>query len=185
MVYVVIVLWVAAALAVVLTGMHRGAARSDGAGRGTHDAARAEPKAGRRGLTALIVVVCAFGLVVPALVLAFNGAHKASVGLGDLHLNAEQQKGRELFSHACNLCHTLAGANAVGRTGPNLDVLIPTIAGAQQATEPRVAQARREAYVLSAILEGRARDKGQMPELLYQGKEAEEVAAFVAAVAGR
>jgi mono/diheme cytochrome c family protein len=185
MALVFVVIWVVVALAVVLVGMHRGGARPDAADAGVPDAARSEPKAGRRGLTGVIVAVCAFGLVVPALVLAFNGAHKASVGPGDLHLNAEQQKGRELFSHACNLCHTLDGANAVGKTGPNLDKLIPTVGAAQEAAEPKVAQARREAYVLSAILEGRARGKGQMPELLYQGKEAEEVADFVAAVAGR
>jgi hypothetical protein len=38
--------------------------------------------------------------------------------------------------------------------------------------------------VLGAITEGRARGLGQMPALLYQGKEAEDVASFVAAVAG-
>jgi hypothetical protein len=38
--------------------------------------------------------------------------------------------------------------------------------------------------VLNAIAKGRARCLGQMPALLYQGKEAEEVAEFVAAVAG-
>jgi mono/diheme cytochrome c family protein len=141
----------------------------------------AESKAAQRGLTAGLVLVCAFGLVVPAFVLAFNSAHKASVGVGGVHLDAQQQKGRELFSHSCNLCHTLAGAAAVGRTGPNLDVLIPTVGAAL----PEKAQyAAREAFVLSAILEGRARGKGQMPRLLFQGNEAENVAAFVAAIAG-
>jgi hypothetical protein len=38
--------------------------------------------------------------------------------------------------------------------------------------------------VLTAIKEAPARGLGQMPALLYQGKEAEEVADFVAAVAG-
>ena len=38
--------------------------------------------------------------------------------------------------------------------------------------------------MLNAIEEGRARGHGQMPALLYQGKEAEDVADFVAAVAG-
>ncbi len=38
--------------------------------------------------------------------------------------------------------------------------------------------------VLSAIKEGRALGRGNMPALLYQGKEAEDVAEFVAAVAG-
>jgi mono/diheme cytochrome c family protein len=154
--------------------------------RGAHGAAPEgspplESKAAQRGLTAGLVLVCAFGLVVPALVLAFNAEHKASVGVGGVHLDAQQQKGRELFSHSCNLCHTLAGAAAVGRTGPDLDVLIPTVG----ATLPEKAQyAARKAFVVSAILEGRARGKGQMPKLLFQGTEAEDVAAFVAAIAG-
>ncbi len=45
--------------------------------------------------------------------------------------------------------------------------------------------AGRKALVLNAIEEGRARGLGQMPALLYEGKEAEDVASFVAAVAGR
>ena len=88
---------------------------------------------------------------------------------------SEQQKGRELFSHACNLCHTLAASNAVGRIGPNLDVLIPEVSSTT---------AGRKAFILSAILEGRARGNGQMPALLFQGKEAEDVANYVATVAG-
>jgi mono/diheme cytochrome c family protein len=143
----------------------------------------AESKAADRALTAVLVVVCAFGLVVPGLVLAFNGSHRAGTDVG-VHLNAQQQKGRELFSHACNLCHTLNGAGAVGRTGPNLDVLIPTVGGSLQASSTQ-AYIERKAFVLSAILEGRARGHGQMPALLYQGREADDVASFVAAVAGR
>ena len=56
---------------------------------------------------------------------------------------------------------------------------------AAQPTEqqPKTAEDVK-ALVLSAIKEGRARGLGQMPALLYQGKEAEEVADFVAAVAG-
>ena len=42
----------------------------------------------------------------------------------------------------------------------------------------------RKALVLNAISEGRARGLGQLPAQLYQGKEAEEVAKFVATVAG-
>jgi mono/diheme cytochrome c family protein len=152
-----------------------------GGPRGARNALHAESKATQRALTAVIVVVCAFGLVIPALVLAFNGEHKASVGVGGVHLDAHQQKGRELFSHGCNLCHTLAGANAVGRTGPDLDVLIPTIAA---TLPPKEQHSARMAFVLSAILEGRARGKGQMPKLLYEGGEAEDVADFVAAIAG-
>ncbi len=172
---IIVILIVALAVGVLFVAMRGGP-------RGARNALHSESRATQRGLTAVIVLLCAFGLVVPGLVLAFNGEHKASVGPGGIHLNAGQQKGRELFSHACNLCHTLAAVNAVGRTGPDLDVLIPAIA----ATAPeKEAHADREAFVLSAILEGRARGHGQMPALLYQGREAQDVANFVAAVAGR
>jgi mono/diheme cytochrome c family protein len=166
MVYAIIIFWVVLGVGVLLVALRGGP-------RGARAALHTESKAGGRALTAVIVVVFAFGLVVPALVLAFNADHKASVAVGGLHLNSAQQEGRELFSHACNLCHTLQAANAVGRVGPNLDVLLPNVAANG-----------RKAFVLSAILEGRARGNGQMPALLYQGKEAEDVAAFVAAVAG-
>jgi mono/diheme cytochrome c family protein len=130
---------------------------------------------GQRLLTLGIVVVFAFGLVVPALVLAFNGEHKASVAVGGVVLNKEQQKGRELFAHACNVCHTLAAVKSVGRIGPNLDIRV-----GDDISTP----AGRIALVENAIAEGRARGNGNMPAELYVGKEAEDVAKFVAAVAG-
>ena len=126
-------------------------------------------------LTLGVIVLFAFGLVVPALVLAFNAQDKASVAVGGVHLNSQQQKGRELFARSCAVCHTLEATKSVGRIGPNLDVRV----GDDIATS-----AGRKALVLNAIAEGRARGLGQMPALLYQGKEAEEVANFVAAVAG-
>ena len=92
-----------------------------------------------------------------------------------MHLNAEEVKGRELFSHTCTVCHTLAAVKSVGRIGPNLDVRV-----GDEISTP----AARKALVLNAILEGRAIGLGNMPAELYQGKEAEDVAAFVAAVAG-
>ncbi|HEY3828899.1 MAG TPA: hypothetical protein VGL57_06860 [Solirubrobacteraceae bacterium] len=166
LVYLVVIFWVLLGLGVFLVAMRGGP-------RGARQALHTESKGGQRALIAVVVAAFAFGLVVPTLVLASNAEHKASVAVGGLHLNAEQRKGRELFSHACNLCHTLQAANAVGRIGPNLDLLLPGVTASG-----------RKAFVLSAILEGRARGFGQMPALLYQGKEAEDVAAFVAAVAG-
>ncbi len=80
-----------------------------------------------------------------------------------------------MFARSCAVCHSLKAANAVGQTGPNLDIRV----GEQVSTA-----AGRKALVLSAISEGRARGLGQMPALLYQGKEAEEIAEFVASVAG-
>jgi cytochrome c2 len=107
-------------------------------------------------------------------VLAHNANDKASEAIGGVHLNAEEVKGRELFSHTCTVCHTLAAVKSVARIGPNLDVLVGGI--------PSVAA--RRTFVLSTIQEGPALGQGNMPAMLYQGKEAEDVAAFVAAVAG-
>ena len=72
--------------------------------------------------------------------------------------------GRELFSNTCGGCHTLADAETNGASGPNLDELRP--------------DADR---VKEAIAEG----PGIMPENLYEGAEADQVAQYVAEVAGR
>lgn len=163
-----IIFWVLLGLGVFFLAMRGG---PTGAKRG----APGESLAGRRLVTLGTVALIAFGLAVPALVLALNGAHKAGVAIGGLHLNPEEQKGRELFARACGVCHVLAATKSVGRIGPSLDVRV----GYNIAT-----RAGRRGLVLSAITEGRARGLGQMPALLYQGKEAEEVANFVATVAG-
>jgi mono/diheme cytochrome c family protein len=168
MLIVFVLLWALLGVGVFFVAMRGGPS-------GARKTLHTESKGGHRLVTLGIVVLFAFGLVVPALVLAFNGDHKAGVAVGGVTLNSEQQKGRDLFSHACAVCHTLAATKSVGRTGPNLDIRV----GADIATP-----AGRKALVLGAIAEGRARGLGQMPALLYQGKEAEEVASFVAAVAG-
>ncbi len=146
-----------------------------GGPRGARESLHTDSRVGQRLITLGIVVLVAFGLAIPAIVLAFNGEHKASVAVGGMHLNGEQQKGRELFAHSCAVCHTLAAVKSVGRIGPNLDVKVG---------EGIAVASGRKALVLDAIANGRARGLGQMPALLYQGKEAEEVANFVAAVAG-
>jgi mono/diheme cytochrome c family protein len=168
MLIIFILFWILVGLTVFFVAMRRS---SQGAGA----SAGAESKLGQRAITLGVVVVFAFGLVVPALVLAFNAEHKASVAVGGVHLNSNEQKGRELFAHACVVCHTLAAVKSVGRIGPNLDIRV-----GDDISTP----AGRRALVLNAILEGRAIGLGNMPALLYQGKEAEDVADFVAAVAG-
>jgi mono/diheme cytochrome c family protein len=168
MVIVVVILWALLGLAVFFVAMRGGP-------RGARQSLHTESRVGQRLVTLGVVVLFAFGLAVPALVLAFNGEHKASVAVGGITLTPAQQKGRELFAKSCAVCHTLAATKSVGRVGPNLDVRV----GVDIATA-----AGRKALVLGAITEGRARGLGQMPALLYQGKEAEEVASFVAAVAG-
>jgi mono/diheme cytochrome c family protein len=168
MLIVFIAVWVLLGIGVFVVAMRGGP-------RGARESLHTDSRIGQRLVTLGIVVLVAFGLAIPAIVLAFNGEHKASVARGGVHLNGDEQKGRELFAHSCAVCHTLAAVKSVGRIGPNLDVRV----GVDIATA-----SGRKALVLSAIAEGRARGLGQMPALLYQGKEAEEVANFVAAVAG-
>jgi mono/diheme cytochrome c family protein len=163
-----LLIWILLAAGVFFAAMRGGP-------RGARASLHTESKAGQRLITLGVVVLVVFGLAVPAIVLAFNADHKAGVAVGGLELNTEQQKGRELFAKSCAVCHTLSAVKSVGRVGPNLDVRV----GVDISTP-----AGRKALVLDAIAEGRARGLGQMPGQLYQGKEAQQVASFVAAVAG-
>jgi mono/diheme cytochrome c family protein len=123
--------------------------------------------ASRRAIGAAIgVVIIAIGVAVPALVLAANGADDK--GPGGVTLTEADLRGREIFAKNCATCHTLRGANAVGLVGPDLDELRPP-----------------KALTLNAIAQGRARGQGQMPAALVDGQEAQDVAGFVAKVAGR
>jgi len=168
-----LLLWLLVGLTVFFVAMRRGPRRAGEKPGGGESFA--ETKTGRRLFALAIVVVFAAALAVPALVLVFNSAHKASAAVGGVHLTPAQQRGRDLFARSCAVCHTLSAVKSEGRIGPNLDVRV----GDQIATA-----AGRRALVLNAVEEGRARGLGQMPALLYQGREAEEVAGFVAAVAG-
>jgi len=168
MLIVIVLFWLLAGLGVFFIAMRGGP-------KGAREALYTESRAGHRAVTVVIVITCLFGLLVPALVLAANKNHKASITSSGVHLTAAEQQGREMFARSCAVCHALKAANAVGQTGPNLDVRV----GEQVSTA-----AGRKALVLSAISEGRARGLGQMPAVLYQGKEAEQIAEFVASVAG-
>lgn len=168
MVIVFLLIWILLGLGVFFVAMRGGP-------RGARESLHTDSRIGQRFVTLGVIVLFAFGLAVPALVLAFNGDHKEGVAVGGLKLNKEEQKGRELFSKSCAVCHTLAATKSVGRVGPNLDVRV----GVDIATATG-----RKALVRGAIEEGRARGLGQMPALLYQGKEAEQIAEFVAKVAG-
>jgi len=168
MLIIFIVFWIILGLGVFFLAMRGGS-------RGPQDPQQTESKLGQRAITLGVIVVFLFGLIVPTLVLASNAEHKASEAIGGVHLNSNEVKGRELFAHACDVCHMLAAVKSVGRTGPNLDIRV----GDDVSTT-----AGRRALVLNTILEGQAFGVGNMPADLYVGKEAEDVADFVAAVAG-
>jgi len=80
MVYVFGAFWLILGLAVFLVAMRSGRraapASADGADAGL------ESRAGQRWLTIGVVLLIAFGLVIPALVLADNASHKTSVAAG-------------------------------------------------------------------------------------------------------
>jgi len=164
-----IILWVVVGLLVFFIAVQGGP-------RGARESLYSESRGSSWALQLGVVLLIVFGLAVPGVVLAFNGDNKASVGPGGTHLTASQQKGRVLFAETCAYCHTLKSANAVGRTGPDLDVLV--VHSGSKAAE-------REAFVLSAMESGFAGHYGQMPKAIYSGREAKEVAEFVAASAGR
>jgi mono/diheme cytochrome c family protein len=130
----------------------------------------------RLALQGAILLAFAFGLAVPAVILVFNGEDRAATAPGGVHLNVSEQKGRVLFAQTCAFCHTLKASNAVGRTGPNLDVLIPSLG-------PSIST--RKSFIESVIQSGFAGRYGQMPPEIYRGREAQEVAEYVAAVAGK
>ena len=123
------------------------------------------PGTKRVGLVAGVVIVF-FGVAVPGLTFALAG--EESDGPAGIELNAMQTEGRELFNENCASCHTLSASNAVGRVGPNLDVLRPSVE-----------------LTLEAIEKGRARGAGQMPADLLQGERARAVAEYIDRVAGR
>ena len=107
-------------------------------------------------------------VAVPLAIGVVNGNDHATNAPGGVDLNAAQTNGRAVFGKYCATCHTLKASNAVGKVGPNLDVLHPP-----------------KGLILDAIAKGRARGQGQMPAGLVDGQDAQDVAAYVAAVAGR
>lgn len=159
---VFVLIFLVVGLSVVLAAMR--------SGRGPAPAgpSRESRRATGIGVGLLIVVI---GLGLPALVLATNADDHAKQGPGGVDLTEAQANGRELFTKTCATCHTLAASHAVGRVGPNLDQLN----GGNL----------KPAFVLDAIDKGRSRGNGQMPAGLLTGEDAQDVASYVAAVAGR
>ena len=140
---------------------------------------QAQSFAARRAAGILFAFIAiGFGVVLPLVFLTGNHA-KANGQVGGLKLTAAEKRGRELFGEHCGVCHTLAAANAVGKVGPNLDLIQPT-----------------EQLVLHTIRYGCLQNpaagsqqnclgEGTMPADIIQGQQAIDVAKFVARVAGR
>lgn len=156
---VLVAFWVVAGVAVVLVAMAATRRR-----RAPGKPSKASSWAFGLSMAATFVLL---GAAIPGAVVLSNADADANAR-GGVDLTSEQVEGRQLFAEHCSTCHTLAASNAVGEVGPDLDRMRPT-----------------EELTLNAIEEGRARGMGQMPSDVVTGAEAEAVASYVAAVAGR
>jgi len=88
--------------------------------------------------------------------------------------HADQATGQKLFQQACGGCHTLAAAGTSGTVGPNLD---DAFRGDKQ-------QGFKEDTIQNVVLVQIRQPSPPMPKNLVKGQDAQDVAAFVASVAG-
>ena len=125
---------------------------------------------GRRGFTiTMLLLYAGLGIAIPAAVIAARGQSVGGTGsLRSEEVSGTLKDGKQLFIQTCKSCHTLAAVNAHGVTGPNLDEL----GGLDKQR------------VLHAIKIGGTGD-GRMPPQLLTGADADAVATYVAAAAGR
>ena len=122
----------------------------------------------KAAIVLFVVALLVLGIGVPLAVISSVEARDDIPEANVSNLTAAEQHGRELFAQRCTQCHTLAASNAVAQVGPNLDTLRPP-----------------KALVLDALKNGRSKGNGQMAAGLYQGKDAEDVAAYVAKAVGQ
>jgi cytochrome c553 len=167
-------------IAVVFTAISIAVAwgASKGSFRGVGDALQTTSRTGSRLINAsLVAVYVGIGIAVP-LVFIIGNHNNSNAQVGGIKLTPAMQAGRELFAEHCGSCHTLAADNAVGKVGPNLDQLQPS-----------------EAIILHTLAYGCLQQPapgapnnclgyGTMPAGLVEGRQAQDIAQFVAAVAG-
>src|SRR2546423_3676224 len=116
--------------------------------------------------------------------IATIAAATAIVGLTGCNLGpkANLDKGQQLFTQKCGSCHTLTGAGTNGDVGPNLDYAF------KQARASGMDQDTIKGVVSYQIAEARPAPTQAtdvyMPRDLVTGQDADNVAAYVASVAG-
>ena len=123
------------------------------------------------GLLALLLAV-----LIPLWAFAGNGSPSSSTA----EVSSSDENAKELFVTNCGSCHALAEAGTDGTVGPDLDDRLAVAAGAEPTPGAIAGTSDR---VLNAILHGFG--EGAMPAGILQGQQAEEVADFVARVAGQ
>lgn len=171
--YVFVAVWVVAGVGVLLAALLKGRKAKGGP---------TTPASRNRMLLTFGFLYVVVGLAVPALSIA-NSYNQDTVRGTGIELTAEQKKGQALFGELCGGCHRLGSANADGRVGPNLDVQLTPAPAADAAAARKNFQGRYD-YVYTTIINGIDRGNGNMPALIAQGQQAEQIASFVAATAG-
>lgn len=94
---------------------------------------------------------------------------------GKASSSADQQTGATLFKSNCGGCHVLAAAGTQGTIGPNLD----------DAFAADKKQGFKESTIQNVVLDQIRLPSAPMPKNLVVGQDAQDVAAYVAAVAGQ
>lgn len=118
---------------------------------------------------AIPLLYITLGVAIPGLVIVSRGEMAGGTdALASEELSPRLERGKELFRETCWSCHDLDAIEANGVTGPDLD----TLGG---LTPERVANAIRIGGT----------GQGRMPAGLLEGENAQAVAEYVAAVAGR
>ena len=123
-----------------------------------------------RRRAALVAVAAAAG--------ALLAAGCGSVGHQE---NVSQGEGEELFRQGCAQCHTLEAVGAQGQIGPNLDAHFAELR--RQGFDESSMRDLVRAQIAHPVEEPPTGAPG-MPANIYEGEQAEAVAAYVAAVAG-
>ena len=124
------------------------------------------------------VIALAFGIALPVALLVGN-KDNAQGQIAGLKLTAREKSGAELFGLHCAVCHTLSEANAIGKVGPNLDMLKPpallVLHTINYGCLPNAPSGSEEQCL----------GQGVMPANIVEGSDAQNVSEYVARVAGR
>jgi mono/diheme cytochrome c family protein len=159
---VFVLIWVSLGLGLLLIALSGGPS-------GALQRLQSQTRGSRKAATVLFVLaLLILGIGVPLAVISSVEARDDIPQANVSNLTSAEERGRELFGRRCSQCHTLSASKAVAQVGPSLDQLRPP-----------------KELVLDAIKNGRARGSGQMAAGLYQGQDAEDVAAYVAKAVGQ
>ncbi len=126
-----------------------------------------------------------------AATLSAAGLFAAGCGTGGIaSTKGDKAHGKELFTQKCGSCHTLADAGTQGTIGPNLDDAFsgPRAQGFKESTIRNIVHGQILFPVSSPAgtieVNGREQRVQGMPAKLVTGSDAQDVAAYVASVAG-